>query len=159
MLASTRKHNGSRHAARATNGRPYTCNRSNSSCRGEHCSPAGHNGSRKVSGRIWNPPLRRRGRCLHRPENITAAATQHGRPMVAPTHAKANKFLQGRALLAPCFYSTLAPFAVSLKDTRQRYNQIQIKSLSGLCALYNKKCPGGLNSSPGHLICVVPWRT
>ena len=155
MLASTRKHSGCRHAARATDGRPYTCNRSKNTVgasiarprditaaarspggygirpyavgvdacidpktqrlpprstgdrwsplhmqqvkkhrRGEHCSPAGHNGCRKVPGRIWNPPLRRRGRCLHRPENITAAATQHGRPMVAPTHAKANKFLQ-----------------------------------------------------------------
>ena len=41
----------------------------------------------------------------------------------------------------------------------QGYNQIQVKSLSGLCALYNKKCPGGLNGSPGHLMCVVPWRT
>ena len=27
-------------------------------CRGDHWSPAGHSGSRKASGRIWNPPLR-----------------------------------------------------------------------------------------------------
>ena len=54
---------------------------SRKSCRGE---PADACGSLKLPGRIWNPPLRCRGRCLHRPGGLTAAArllrANHVRP-------------------------------------------------------------------------------
>ena len=54
---------------------------SRKSCRGE---PADACGSLNLPGRIWNPPLRCRGRCLHRPGGLTAAArllrANHVRP-------------------------------------------------------------------------------
>ena len=54
---------------------------SRKSCRGE---PADACGSLNLPGRIWNPPLRCRGRCLHRPGGLTATArllrANHVRP-------------------------------------------------------------------------------
>ena len=43
-------------------------------CRGDHWSPVDACGNGKPSGRIWNPPLRRRGRRPRRPGNAAAAA-------------------------------------------------------------------------------------
>ena len=43
-------------------------------CRGGHCPPVAVGSHRKVPGRIWNPPLRRRGRRPRRPGNAAAAA-------------------------------------------------------------------------------------
>ena len=56
---------------------------SRKSCGGE---PADACGSLKLPGRIWNPPLRCRGRCLHRPGGLTAARllrANHVRPRLS----------------------------------------------------------------------------
>ena len=47
-------------------------------CRGDHWSPADACGNGKPSGRIWNPPLRRRGRRPRRPGRAAAAARPAG---------------------------------------------------------------------------------
>ena len=47
-------------------------------CRGDQWSPADACGNGKPSGRIWNPPLRRRGRRPRRPGRAAAAARPAG---------------------------------------------------------------------------------
>ena len=54
-------------------------------CRGDHWSPADACGNGKPSGRIWNPPLRRRGRRPRRPGEPAAALTLRADMESAPT--------------------------------------------------------------------------
>ena len=54
-------------------------------CRGDHWSPADACGNGKPSGRIWNPPLRRRGRCSSSTRKGSGCRKAGGRPMAAPT--------------------------------------------------------------------------
>ena len=54
-------------------------------CRGGHWPPADACGNGKPSGRIWNPPLRRRGRCSSSTRKGSGCRKAGGRPMAAPT--------------------------------------------------------------------------
>ena len=54
-------------------------------CRGDQWSPADACGNGKPSGRIWNPPLRRRGRCSSSTREGSGCRKAGGRPMAAPT--------------------------------------------------------------------------
>ena len=54
-------------------------------CRGDHCPPADACGNGKPSGRIWNPPLRRRGRRPRRPGEPAAALALRADMESAPT--------------------------------------------------------------------------
>ena len=54
-------------------------------CRGDHWPPADACGNGKLSGRIWNPPLRRRGRRPRRPGEPAAALTLRADMESAPT--------------------------------------------------------------------------
>ena len=54
-------------------------------CRGDHWSPADACGNGKPSGRIWNPPLRCRGRCSSSTREGSGCRKAGGRPMAAPT--------------------------------------------------------------------------
>ena len=57
-------------------------------CRGDHWSPADACGNGKPSGRIWNPPLRCRGRCLHRFGGSAAAACARRASTAPPSRLK-----------------------------------------------------------------------
>ena len=65
-------------------------------CRGDHWSPADACGNGKPSGRIWNPPLRRRGRCSSSTRKGSGCRTAGGRPLAAPTYLiEAGQALSG----------------------------------------------------------------
>jgi len=85
-------------------------------CRGDHWSPADACGNGKPSGRIWNPPLRRRGRRPRRPGRAAAAARPAGPyslPLAPSARGLRPQAVGERTVRLPEIFRAMAKFSPS----------------------------------------------
>ena len=85
-------------------------------CRGDHWPPADACGNGKPSGRIWNPPLRCRGRCSSSTREGSGCRKAGGRPMAAPTVSPWPPLRGGqgeRTVRLPEIFRAMAKFSPS----------------------------------------------
>ena len=108
-------------------------------CRGDHWSPADACGSGKPSGRIWNPPLRRRGRRPRRP----------GEPAAALALRAAN----GRPYSLP-----LAPSARGLRPQAVGERTVRLPEIFRAMAKFSPSAPSGHRSPSGASATSPPYR-
>jgi len=86
-------------------------------CRGDHWSPADACGNGKPSGRIWNPPLRRRGRCSSSTRKGSGCRKAGGRPYSLPLAPSARglrpQAVGERTVRLPEIFRAMAKFSPS----------------------------------------------